>query len=168
MIVIVFGLPGTGKSYFSKHLAQATGAVYLNTDIVRQELGLQGRYDEESKQRVYRELLQRMTDHISEKRDVIVDGTFHKRSAREPFIRRSDELQEDLFLIEMKAGDRTVKRRMQTEREYSEADYKVYLQIKYDFEPVDLPRLILYSDVQSLDEMIEKTKDYLYEQRTDR
>ncbi|MFO7935370.1 MAG: ATP-binding protein [Bacteroidales bacterium] len=168
MIVMVYGLPGTGKSYFSRRLAPELDAVYLNTDIVRKEMGIQGQYDEKSKQRVYDRLLQQMTDHVSKKKNVILDGTFHKKSARDPFIRRSKEMEVDLFLIEIKAGDRTVRRRMQTEREYSEADYKVYQQIKYSFEPVERNHLSLQSDLQGVDEMIAETKQYLHEQRTDR
>ena len=168
MIVMVYGLPGTGKSYFSKRLAPELDAVRLNTDVVRKEMGLQGQYDEASKQRVYDRLLQKMTHHVSGHKNVILDGTFYRQSAREPFINRSEELEVDLFLVEMKASDRTVKDRMQREREYSEADYKVYQQIKYDFEPVERPHLSFHSDLQEVDEMIAETKKYLHEQRKDR
>ena len=81
MVLIVFGLPGTGKSYFARHLARETGTSYLNTDIIRQELGRQGRYDRETSRYIYELLMERMADLLSEKQDIILDGTF-KKSAR--------------------------------------------------------------------------------------
>ena len=37
MILIIFGLPGTGKSYLSEQMAEKTEAVWLNTDKIRKE-----------------------------------------------------------------------------------------------------------------------------------
>jgi predicted kinase len=39
MIVLVYGLPGTGKTFFARHFAKETGAVHLNTDLVRGKAG---------------------------------------------------------------------------------------------------------------------------------
>ena len=38
MIVIVFGLPGSGKSYFASHLASMINADYINSDKVRRTM----------------------------------------------------------------------------------------------------------------------------------
>jgi len=35
MIIIVFGLPGSGKSYFASKLAERINARYINSDVIR-------------------------------------------------------------------------------------------------------------------------------------
>jgi predicted kinase len=168
MILIVFGLPGTGKSYFAKHIAEEVEAVHLNTDVVRKKSGLQGQYDEKTKETVYELLLKEMTAHVSEKRNVIVDGTFQKRKTRDRFLDKSKQLGQQVFFIEMKAGDETVKQRMKSEREYSEADYQVYLRIKHSFEPMEQAHLVLWSDKEDIDELVKQAKKHINEHRSDK
>lgn len=55
---------------------------------------------------------------------------------------------------------------MQKERKYSEADYEVYLKIKNKFESMTEKHPVLRSDMQSVDEMIKKTKALQNEKRT--
>jgi predicted kinase len=82
MIIVVFGLPGSGKSYFARHLQKKIDASFLNTDMIREELNIKGRYGEETKQRVYDEIKKRTTYHLEMGRNVLVDGTFHKKKRR--------------------------------------------------------------------------------------
>ena len=42
MVVIVFGLPGSGKSYFASRLAGIISADYINSDRVRREIPIPG------------------------------------------------------------------------------------------------------------------------------
>ena len=53
MIIVIFGLPGTGKSYFGERLAKQLDIVYMNSDRIRQALQLQGKYGPEEKNQVY-------------------------------------------------------------------------------------------------------------------
>ncbi len=166
MILIVFGLPGTGKSYFSRKLAEEIGAEYLNTDQVRKELHLEGQYDQKSKTRVYDHIRNRLEEVTRGGKDVIVDGTFHRIPVRDAFIERAKKLDQPVAFIEMKASDQTVEKRMKSEREFSDADYKIYLQIKYDFEEMHEPHLTLVSEVQPIDEMLKTAKSYIDAKRT--
>lgn len=167
MIIIVFGLPATGKTFFAKRLANEYKGAYLSTDLEREKQGLRGDYDQQSKNLVYNELLVQLAAHVQYKKNVIVDGTFHKDSERERFIEKAEQLEQDLFFIETKATDQTVQQRLKTKRKHSDADYKVYLQIKSEFEPVYQSHLILWSDELTPGEMIEKTNTYIYGQGTD-
>jgi predicted kinase len=168
MIIVVFGLPGTGKSYFSRHMADEIGAAFLNTDIVREELDLQGEYSEKSKELVYDQLLRLTGEKLSEKKHVIVDGTFHRKHPREKFKAKTAQWSEPLFFIEMRAGDLTVDRRIRGKRAHSEADFRIYRQLKHKFEELEEPHLILQNNFKSKDELIQTAKEYLYEQETNR
>ena len=62
MVILVLGLPGSGKSYFAGRLAQKINAEYLNSDQIRKEM-FQGRtYSDSEKAKVYEALLQKMTE----------------------------------------------------------------------------------------------------------
>jgi len=165
MIVIVFGLPGTGKSYFSRQLARETGISYLNTDIVRKRMNKEGQYDPRTKQMVYDQLLKDMIRHVSAYENVILDGTFSKDKFRKDCMDKASELGQDVFFIEMKADDPTVRKRMKKDRKHSEADYGVYEKMKHEFEPMEAPHLVLPSDKLSNAEMIKKAKKLIYGER---
>ncbi len=167
MIIVVFGLPATGKSVFAKRLAEQYKAAYLSTDLEREKQGLRGQYDQHSKRLVYDQLLIQLAAHVQYRKKVVVDGTFHKAAERERFVEKAEQLEQDIFFIETKATDQIVQQRLKTKREHSDADYKVYLQIKSEFEPIYQSHLVLWSDELTPDEMIQKANTYIYGQGTD-
>ena len=57
MVVIVFGLPGSGKSYFASRLAKKLEADYISSDQVRKKLFTRPDYSEEGKKQVYKKLV---------------------------------------------------------------------------------------------------------------
>jgi predicted kinase len=166
-ILIVFGLPGSGKSYFSRYLALDTGYDHINTDMIRQSMNMRGQYDDGSKQLVYDKLEAAMAEKLSENLNVIVDGTFHRKGRRRQFLGKAREMHADICFIEMKASPASVKERLQSARDDSEADFHVYQQIRNNFEPMNDPHLILWSDRLSMEDMLATTKQYLNGQKTD-
>jgi len=162
MVIIIFGLPGTGKSYFARHLSQEIDAVYLSTDEVRLHMKKQGRYDEEDKQLVYDRLEEMMSEHLKKGENVIIDGTFHEKRRRDQFNGKARELGQPVFFIEMQSREETVKERVEQKREYSEADYSVYKMILNRFEPLEIPHLQLESDRDALEAMTEQARHYIY------
>jgi len=162
MIIVVFGLPGSGKTYFSEHLAAEINAVHLNTDKIRIKYNKQGQYDEKSKQYVYDMLKQEMVKALQHSNEVIVDGTFYKHSKRIQFIEKAQEQQQSIQFIEIKANENIIKQRLKNRDGISDADYKVYQQIKCMFEPLESPHLELWSD-DTINTMVKKAKAYIYE-----
>jgi predicted kinase len=166
MIILVFGLPGTGKSYFSEKLADLLQATHLDTDTERRRMDLPDENTTTINYMVYEQLLKEVTAQIQYKKMVIVDGTFHKEKVRNLFIEKARELRQDVILIEIKADDDIVHERLKSRPEYSDADFKVYLQIKSRFEPVYQQHLVLWS-TESIDDMLDKAKNYIYGKTTD-
>src|SRR5690606_38715389 len=91
MIIIVLGLPGSGKSYFAERLAKMLHADYTNSDRVRKELFPKRTYSDQEKAVVYDAMRKKMEESIALERNVILDATFHKKSTRELFIRNTKE-----------------------------------------------------------------------------
>ena len=63
--------------------------------------------------------------------------------------------------IEMRAAEEVVLERLTEERRYSEADQMVYQIIMGEFDPIEKPTLVLYTDREDMKEMIAKALTYL-------
>jgi predicted kinase len=162
MIILVFGLPGTGKTYFAERLAKKIDAVHLNTDIVREKLHFKGHYDEKTKQQVYNELFKQAQMEFKKGADVIVDGTFHLSRRREQLENLMKEENMKIHYIEIKASEKTARKRLKKSRKHSEADFNVYEKIKNEFESLEKDCLELWSDREDIEEMINKAQKYIY------
>lgn len=160
-MVMITGLPGTGKSTFAKALAEAIGAKHLNTDIIRDALGKRGQYDPDTKATIYAEMLRQTAVLIEHGSSIIIDGTFYQKKLRQPYIVLAKKYGVMIQWIEIRAAEDIVRHRVNVDRDYSEADFEVYLKIKSQYEQLDAPHLNLYSDQLSIPEMIEKAKKYL-------
>lgn len=160
MIVLVFGLPGSGKSYFASRLAKMIHADYINSDKVRKEMFEKRVYSEKEKKAVYDAMLQKMKEAIGQNRNVVLDATFHKKETRRIFIEVAPGKKKISF-IEVQADENIIKERLKKPRPYSEADFTVYQLIKTQSEPLYEPHLILKSTNDNIDEMLQEASEYL-------
>lgn len=161
MIILVAGLPGSGKSYFAERLAERLDAVYINSDRVRIALQATGKYSTADKLLVYKEMLLQATRALEQKSRVVVDATFYHHTMREMFLRIADGYSVDIRVIEVVADEALIRRRLQKPRKYSEADYKVYEIVRDDFEGITMPHLTLQSTDDNLHEMLTKAESYI-------
>lgn len=153
-LVMVVGLPGTGKSTFSRALAERLGARHLNSDVIRTELGLRGQYSPEDKARVYQKLQEQTEALLDAGATVIVDATLYREDLRQPYTRLAQQLARPILWIELQTGEDTIKERVSEQRPYSEADLAVYRKIKARYEPLKAHHLILETDVIPLETLV--------------
>jgi|SRR5690554_695938 len=160
MVVIVFGLPGSGKSFFASRLAEKIHAEYVNSDRVRKELFVKREYTEDEKKAVYRKMLESMNEAVEQNQDLVLDATFHKKETRELFVKEMGK-KGSLFFIEVQADEAVIRERLKEKRPYSEADYEVYKIISQKNEPLSTPHLILQSTNDNIGAMLENAMTYL-------
>lgn len=161
MLIMITGLPGSGKTTFGLGLANSINAVHLNTDIIRNNMGRRGKHDEVSKSMIYAKMLKQTESYLHRGEDVIVDATFYKAALRKPYQRLAKKYKKRLYWIVLTAEESVVKKRIGQRKQYNEADFEVYLTLKAIYEPLEEDHIVLHSDTDTLEKIIAKARVYL-------
>jgi predicted kinase len=167
MVILVFGLPGSGKTTLAAELAGRIKALYLSSDRVRKEMIRDISYAPEEKAAVYDRMLGLAREAVVRRDDdVVVDATFHREEERRLF-RKSLDGETAVFVIEVRAKEELIRERLAAPREDSDADFGVYEKIRAEWEPEADEHLVLWSERDNLEEMVHRAMDYInivYEQ----
>ena len=166
MIIIVCGLPGSGKSYFAQRLSQMLQAAYISSDVVRKELFRLPSYSDEEKRKVYDEMLRRISDAEYYK-EVVVDATFSEVETRQKFITETRKIA-TVYIVEIVADEDLIKERLAVPRQDSDADFAVYKKMKSTWPLFKEPHLVLHSTNNNIADMLDETSDYLFSETMNR
>lgn len=162
MVIIVFGLPGSGKSYFAEELAGRLKAIYVSSDRVRKNLIRDIDYSPEERSAVYDKMLQLTKDAVlREDADVVLDGTFPLDRHRRLFDQALEQCT-DVHFIEITAPKDLVAERLAKPRQDSDADLVVYDRLKKEWEPEEKQHLVLCSELDNLEAMLEVSMNHLH------
>lgn len=77
------------------------------------------------------------------------------------FEERAAILQESILIIEVTAEEKIIRERVSKPREFSEADFDVYLKLKTIAEPLEQDHLVLHSTNHNIDEMLQDATKYI-------
>jgi hypothetical protein len=138
-LLLVGGLPGTGKSSLARWLAEKANFTVLRSDVVRKELaGLPATvrspasaqatlYAREWTERTYAECLRRAENLLFEGQRVIVDATFREDARRQTFLESARRWAVPGAVLLCRADAETVHKRLaQRQGDASDADWSVY------------------------------------------
>ena len=167
MIIIVLGLPGSGKSYFAQALAKEFNAAYVNTDRVRNEKGARGKYSMEDKMLIYQLMAENARKVVLTGKDVVIDGTFYLAKMIDLFRSLSSTTMTSIIFISVVAEEELIRERLSEVRNDSEADYDVYRKIKEEAEPLEIAHLTLQSGRDNIEEMLSAAKQYIHRFKND-
>jgi predicted kinase len=164
LIIMVMGLPGSGKSFFSRRLADTLGASYIGSDELRNKMGLMGNYQMSFKHRVYQEMIRAAEAVIKNNGEVVLDATFFLKETRNKVEELCHRYGTKLIPILVEAEENIIGERLSKPRRDSEADFQVYRQIKESFEPLSGSYLSLLSTNDNIEELIGKAIHYIENQ----
>jgi aminoglycoside phosphotransferase family enzyme/predicted kinase len=140
MLIILTGLPGTGKSTVAAALARELDAHVLSTDRIRAEARRPPRFSPAEKGGVYERMFARAERGLRTGRTVILDGTFYRESLREAAAAAGRRAGVPVFVLEVVSPVPIVKRRMaerlRSARGPRPAGFEVHGFIRKTYEPV--------------------------------
>jgi len=138
-LILVAGLPGTGKSTLARQLADRANFRLIRSDLVRKELaGLAARdtghslfgagiYTAAWSQRTYAECLARAEKLLSDGDRVVIDASFGAEAQSRAFLEGAARLGVPALLILCQADPDVVRQRLHSRRgDASDADWSVY------------------------------------------
>ncbi|HEU5172882.1 MAG TPA: AAA family ATPase, partial [Nitrososphaeraceae archaeon] len=144
MIIIVCGLPGTGKTFLARKLSKKINAVLLSTDKIRKEIIQKPKYSLWERALVYNVLFLIAKYLLSAGTNCILDGTFNRKISRDEAIEKLDSERNDIYIIECICPEDIIFSRLQSrKRDYSDADISVYLKMKKFYEKMSEKHLTI-------------------------
>jgi predicted kinase len=161
MVVVVFGLPGSGKSTVARRLAGRLRAEWISSDALRVERGLRGDYRKETIAAVYRDMMGRAERALSAGGSVVLDGSFSNRRFRAQARQLADAAGVPLALVRMVADEQTSLARVGRKRELTEAGPAAYRLLRRNFDPVEEEHLMLDSSTANVGRLLAEALRYL-------
>ena len=161
MIVIVCGLPGSGKSYFASRLSEKLDATYISSDLTRTEMDAEGRYAFEDQLNVYEEMANSASEELRRGRRVVVEATFFRKQMRNLFRALGKLLHKRVAFIEVQSTEEIIRERLSHPRPHSAAGFAIYKMVKAQYEEWDIAHLVLRSKADNIESMLVSAMHYL-------
>jgi len=127
VLIVMSGLPGSGKSYLSQRLADQLLAVIIEADRVRKTLFPRPTYDAQESALVHRTCQEVMRRLLRKGVRVVFDATNLVEFQREILYSLAERCDAGLLIVRTVAPEQTVRERLEHRREAaSDADWRVY------------------------------------------
>ena len=131
-LIVVSGLPGSGKSHFSRRLAERLPLPIVESDAMRQKLSARPDYSQGESERLFRACHALMDGLLRKGISVIFDATNLIESHREQLYRIADRAGAKLIMVRVEAPPEVIRQRMERRQsgidpdDKSDADWQVY------------------------------------------
>jgi hypothetical protein len=142
VLVALVGLPGAGKSSFSRCLAQEFPLLVLESDSLRRALFPQPSYGPEESARLFQAIHRVIARLLQVNTPVLLDATNLSEGHREPLYRLAERAGAKLILVRVEAPEPVVQQRLAHRRkapdpaDLSEANWAVYQKMRGAVEPI--------------------------------
>ncbi len=139
MLILICGLPGTGKSTLAKALTKKFHFIHFNTDIIRKKTLKRRTYSEKEKAHVYEMLFAETEKKLKKGKSIILDGTFYRDIKRKLAASLAKKYKTKFFIVECILNENEIRKRIEKRVKIgtiSEADFLVYKKVKKQFEPI--------------------------------
>ncbi|MGD1836832.1 MAG: AAA family ATPase [Nitrososphaeraceae archaeon] len=140
MIIIICGLPGSGKTFLAnKLLSYFDTFTILSTDKIRKELFQVPSYNRFERSIVYDVMILIAKYLHSTGISCILDGTFNRNKSRNEVKEKLGLKQNQIYIIECTCPENIIMSRLlcRNKDDLSDADISVYWKMKKIYEPVE-------------------------------
>lgn len=141
-IIVVSGLPGTGKSYFCRRLAERLPFVILESDALRKKLFPNPTYTAAESAYLFRAIHYLIEELLKKGTPIILDATNLEEKKRERIYNIAERLNARLTIVRTEAPPELVQQRLRqrmsrkNKSDNSDADWTVYQQMKTTVEKI--------------------------------
>lgn len=162
MIVLICGLPGTGKTFLSNKLSQYINSTVLSTDKIRKELIQKPTYTPWERALIYDVLFLLAKYLHSSGINCILDGTFNMEKSRREIKDLLNLSNDQFYIIEcICPEDLIITRLLLRKDDYSDATVSIYLKMKKIYEPVKQKHMSINTS-KPVDKNIDRILRYIY------
>ena len=116
-LIVVSGLPGTGKSYFCRQLAERLPYPVLESDAMRKQLFTVPQYSAGESAYLFRTIHRLIEELLKKGIPVILDATNLSERHRERLYNIAENLNARLILVRIKAPPEVVQKRLKNRME---------------------------------------------------
>jgi len=139
-LIVVSGLPGTGKTYFCNRLAERLPSVVLESDVLRKTLFSPPSYSAKESSQLFRAIHRLIERLLVRGIPLILDATNLSERNREYLYSIADRLDVKLVLVRVEAPPEIVRQRLEARLEKpenkSDADWAIYRRMKYSVQRI--------------------------------
>ena len=143
VLIVLAGLPGTGKSHFARRLLERLSFLVLETDRLRKVLVPSPRYTPGEHRRLFDSCHLLTEEYLNKGYPVLFDATNLTGRFRAPFFRIADSLGKPMAIVEVTAPREVVRRRLRSREAgldrdtNSDAGWLIYCRMAPAWEPID-------------------------------
>ena len=142
VLVVMSGLPGTGKSFFSRQLAERVPLAVLESDALRKVLVPSPFHTAKESARLFQAIHEVIDLLLKRPVSVVLDATSLAEAHREPLYRLAEEHHAHVMVVLMEAPPEMVRQRLEARgklrlrQDHSDADWNVYQRMRPLQEPI--------------------------------
>jgi len=164
MLILMAGLPGTGKSTLSRTLANEIGGTVLDKDKIRAALFLAADIEYSTEQDDFcMAIMLKVAGYIFRKdptRYVFLDGrTFSRAYQLKRATGYAEAVGQQWRIVECVCSDESARQRLERDDEHVAANrtFDLYLDVKARFEQIALPKTVIDTD-RPIEECIQRAR----------
>jgi hypothetical protein len=149
VLVMLSGLPGSGKSHLAREIVRRYPLAVLNSDALRRALVKRPSYSHAESARLFSAVHALIEDLLRRGVSVLLDATNLKEAHRRPLHEIAGRLGSRLVIVEIRADEDVIKQRLSARRaredptDISEATQEVYEMMRDEAEPIQGPHLVV-------------------------
>jgi predicted kinase len=153
-LVVMVGLPGTGKSHLAREIARRVPVDIVETDDIRLRLAPRPEYTADENRQVFGAAHGQLASLLNRGRSVVFDATNIFESGRRTLYRLADRAGARLLIVRTVAPDEVVERRLRDRTtgadsaDRSEAGWEVYIRMKAEFKEIQRPHLVVDTSME--------------------
>ena len=141
-LIMLSGLPGTGKSYFSHKLAEKIPCVIIESDVLRKQIFSPPTYSAQESQHLFQICHLLIEELLKKGIPVIMDATNLVEYHRERLYQIAEHLRLKLIIVRVEAPEEVVFSRLRerakesSSSDNSDADLTIYQRMKSQVQPI--------------------------------